>query len=221
MNIERYKWPVIVAASLHGALLLYTPDKPPVCWIPSAKVDPGPTPPVVEPIEMRNPEDVASGEPGGAVSQLPTLKELPPPAELREVLTVPMVDRTAPDKPITDLKIPKGGIGGPEGEGPGKFGPPTLPGARDLDRPPRPVVQPAPDYPYSLRQAGIAGSVTIEFIVGTDGHVISAEATRSTHREFTEPAVRAVLHWKFEPGTINGRKVRFRMAVPIEFNASS
>jgi hypothetical protein len=29
-----------------------------------------------------------------------------------------------------------------------------------------------------------------------------------------------VLRWRFEPGTIGGRRVSFRMAVPIEFNAT-
>ena len=53
----------------------------------------------------------------------------------------------------------------------------------------------------------------------TSGRVVSAEAVRWTHRNFVDSAVRAVLLWRFEPGTIDGRKVSFRMAIPIEFVA--
>ena len=69
-----------------------------------------------------------------------------------------------------------------------------------------------------MQRSGTEGSGTVEFVVGTDGHVISAEAVNSTHRDFATAAVDAVLRWKFEPGTINGRKVRFRMVVPVQFN---
>jgi protein TonB len=107
-------------------------------------------------------------------------------------------------------------IGGPGGPG----GPIGVPRAIDLDRAPRTIAQPSPDYPYALKHDGVDGSVTVEFIVGTDGRVISAEAVKWTRREFVDSAVKAVLRWRFEPGTMNGRKVRFRMAVPIEFNSA-
>jgi protein TonB len=221
MNIQRYKWPVIVAASLHGALLLSTPNHPLVIRTPAVKTTPISDPPPVEPIAMREPEDPPSGGDGGPVSQLPALPDTPVLAELRDVITIPPVDRSVSNQPITDLKnIPTTGIGGEAGEGPMRMGPPRIPRLVDLDRVPRAMAQSSPEYPYSLRQAGITGSVTVEFVVGTDGAVMSAEAVRWTHREFVDPAVRAVLRWKFEPGTIDSRKVCFRMAVPIEFNAT-
>lgn len=80
--------------------------------------------------------------------------------------------------------------------------------------------QPAPTYPYAMRTAGITGSVVVEFVVNMAGEVITADAVKWTHRDFVDPAVRAVMHWRFEPGTVQGKKVRFRMAVPIEFNAA-
>jgi protein TonB len=103
--------------------------------------------------------------------------------------------------------------------GPGDLGNAGIIGVTNLDRAPRAMVQPSPDYPTSLRHDGIGGTVTVEFVVDTGGRVMSAEAVKWTRREFVEPAVRAVLRWRFEPGTLDGRKVRFRMAVPIEFNA--
>ncbi len=220
MNIERYKWPVIVAAGLHGALFLVTPDTTAVVRSPPLRPDPGPKLPV-EQIEMRDPVEPASGGASGAVDPLPGLDDIPPPSNLLKPFTVPVIDAGKPMKDVVKLPDP-GTIGnGPgEGIGPG-FGPPRLPSVGSLDRTPRAMTQAAPDYPYTLKQQGISGSVTVEFVVGTDGHVISAEAVRWSHREFADPAVRAVLRWKFEPGTIDGRKVRFRMAVPIEFNVAS
>jgi len=63
--------------------------------------------------------------------------------------------------------------------------------------------------------------VTVEFAVDTEGRVVRAEAVRYTHREFAEPAVRAVLKWRFEPGRRHGRVVPFRMAVPMEFGLAA
>jgi TonB family protein len=63
--------------------------------------------------------------------------------------------------------------------------------------------------------------VTVEFVVDTAGRVVSAEALRWTHRDFVDPTVQAVLRWRFEPGTIKGRKVNFRMTIPVEFVATN
>jgi protein TonB len=90
--------------------------------------------------------------------------------------------------------------------------------AIQLDRIPRATVQQPPDYPATMHQNGITGSVTVEFEVDTEGRVIRAEAIHYTHREFAGPAVREVLQWRFEPGKRNGRPVPFRMAIPIEFS---
>jgi TonB family protein len=72
-----------------------------------------------------------------------------------------------------------------------------------------------------MRQSGETGSVMVEFEVDTLGRVIRAVAVRYTHREFVDPAVRAVLRWHFEPGKRHGKTVPFRMAVPIEFGLSA
>lgn len=90
-----------------------------------------------------------------------------------------------------------------------------LPG---LDRVPHATVQPAPDLLRGLRLDGAMATVTVEFVVNQQGQVVSAEAVHYTHRELVEPALRAVLKWRFEAGTRSGRPVAFRMAVPIEFS---
>jgi protein TonB len=89
-----------------------------------------------------------------------------------------------------------------------------------LDRIPRTVAQPAPDYPLALRQAGVEGEVVIEFDVDTTGRVITARVAQGGLPEFEQAALRAVLRWRFEPGRRDGRIVPFRMAVPIGFRVS-
>jgi TonB family protein len=219
MNIERFKWPVIVAAGLHGALLLSFPPEPRVTRTPPPhRPDRGPETPVIEPIALP-PDEPASGGDGGPVSPLPSIPDVAALEVPADAITMPPVDRAMPEKPVTTLTIPPG-VGGPVGEGPLNIGAPRMPGVDALDRVPRVMTQNAPRYPHELRRTSISGSAIVEFVVGTDGHVISAEAVRWTHREFAGAAVEAVLRWKFEPGTIQGRKVRFRMAIPIEFNAT-
>jgi protein TonB len=87
-----------------------------------------------------------------------------------------------------------------------------------LDKSPRTIAQPPPQFPYSRKIAGIAGEVQVEFTVDERGHVIEPRVVHSTDREFDEPTLQAVRKWRFEPGTRNGQVVRFRMVVPVVFN---
>jgi TonB family protein len=207
--------PVIIAAGLHGALWYFSSDKIP------APPRPPKDPPVLMPdgarIEIADrPED--SAETGaGKVDPLPSQHDIERPANPEDIFTVQVTPAAESLKPVTMLPsnppslIGSGEIG---------IGGPRLPSdAIHLDRAPRATVRPSPVYPGNLRTTD--GSVTVEFIVDTTGHVVTASAIRWTHRDFVDPAVRAVLRWRFEPGTINGRTVSFRMAIPIEFIATN
>jgi protein TonB len=220
MNIAQYKWPVVVAAGLHSALFISFPRSPIVVDRTPPPVVLPPVPPSI-PVDLPDPADLPedTGSVGG-VNPLPTQPDLPHPAEEHPKFTVPITETTTTLDPVKDLR--DRGISGPTGTSSilGEVGPPRMPSPVHLDRIPRTLAQPAPDYPYDLRNEGASGSVTVEFVVGTDGHVLTADAVRWTRREFVDPAVRAVLRWRFEPGMLDGRKVRFRMAVPIEFNAA-
>jgi protein TonB len=217
MNIiTRFKWPVIIAAGLHGALFVSFPREPlPPPPAVVDKPDLPPLPPV--PVDLTPPEDSDAGDVGGgdAVASLP---EVPLPPEVKVPFELPPVTRAAPERPVPDLKNFRGGEGDDGIFGPGNMKAPAIPTAGSLDRAPRTMSQTTPRYPANFRTDGIEGEATVEFVVGTDGRVLTAEAVRWTHREFALAAVDAVLRWKFEPGTINGRKVRFRMAIPVQFN---
>lgn len=62
---------------------------------------------------------------------------------------------------------------------------------------------PAPTYPAEARAKGQSGTVIVEFIVGEDGSVISANAKRpSPWPLLNERAVSCVQRWKFPPGSV-------------------
>ena len=89
-----------------------------------------------------------------------------------------------------------------------------------LDQAPRPKLQARPQYPREMRQAGVKGEVTVDFIVDQDGNVQNAYALKSSRREFEAAAVEAVSQWKFSPGQKGGRAVNTHMQVPIVFSLS-
>lgn len=221
MNIPNYKWSAFAAASLHGALFLLAPNTPPVVItpptieIPFPPVQPVPEPAIVDPAD--NPSDAHDPKSSGgpAVAELP---EDPFPPKIENGLTQkPQPYERPAIKPISETLV---NFHGESGDGTGTGGPRIEGGPisiTQLDRIPRATVQPSPRYPDSLKKDGVTGSVTVEFYVDASGRVYRAEARHYTHVSFVDPAVRAVLQWRFEPGRRNGRPVPFRMAVPVQF----
>lgn len=86
-----------------------------------------------------------------------------------------------------------------------------------LDQQPVPQFQARPQYPFEMRRAGIAGEVTVDFIVDPDGNVQNAYALKSSQHEFEASAVQAVSKWKFKAGRKAGKSVPTHMQVPIVF----
>ena len=221
MNIQRYGIPVLVAAALHGSLFLIGPDAPVVTFTAAAKLRPLTPPPAEEqvappPAETDDPDTSPMAGPVKSPPMTPDVIEAVTP---ERIFTVPVEPYRPSLEPMTTLENFTGLPPGLE-TGPGRYGPSSIFGRDQLDRSPRAMVQNSPAYPDGLRREGIDGSVTVEFVVDPAGRVVKADAVRWSQREFVEPAVRAVLRWRFEPGTVGGRKVSFRMAVPIEFNAT-
>ena len=73
-------------------------------------------------------------------------------------------------------------------------------------------------YPREAVQNGIQGRVQVDFIIDEKGKVGSVRAVRSSDPLLTDEAIRVIEaspDWK--PGRINGRKVKSRMSLNVEF----
>jgi periplasmic protein TonB len=220
MNIQRFKVPAIFAAGLHGALFLGFPESAVGIIPPPTEVVEIPiVPPREEPVLAVRPreEDDDPATVAGGGQPLPSRRDVLQPLTGKEIFTVPVEPYRPVINPAETLVDHRGLPTGPD-VGPGRLRLPEIPDVGRLDRVPHAMVQPAPVYPDAMRRAGINGSVTVAFIVDTEGRVTKAEVMESTHREFEDAAVRAVMRWRFEPGTQSGSRVSFRMAVPIHFS---
>jgi TonB family protein len=94
---------------------------------------------------------------------------------------------------------------------------PPKPGATP-DKMPQVISRERPNYPSALRRSRQQGEVLMEFVVDEKGSVKDAVVVRSDHPAFEEPAIEALMKWKFKPGTTKGKPVAVKMRQPIVFN---
>ena len=74
-----------------------------------------------------------------------------------------------------------------------------------------------PTYPERERRAGIEDRVFLQFIVNEDGSVSDIEVTRPVSPGLDSAAVAAVRGARFRPGIQDGRPVRVRFSLPVNF----
>ncbi|AHF90327.1 biopolymer transporter TonB [Opitutaceae bacterium TAV5] len=211
---------LLASLLLHGGFALggqFFREKPEVAAaaeedVPTIELMPMPQ---VEPDE---PEVVESAPEEAAAD----LSDLAPPmqADTPSAVSSPFEQKIQPPPP-PGLSRPTGVISIPTGRpgtGIAGSGMANLFDLANLDEMPTPRFQAAPLYPFEMRRAGIRGQVMVGFIVDTAGNVRDAYAISSSHREFEQEAVNAVMKWKFRPGKKGGANVNARMQVPIQFN---
>lgn len=77
-------------------------------------------------------------------------------------------------------------------------------------------------YPRMLLDAGIQGSVSMQFVIEADGSVDpkSVKVISSTHEQFSKATVEALERFRFEPGVYRGEKVRVLIQMPIVWKSS-
>lgn len=205
--------PASLALTLHTFLLFGLPGKPPVA--PSLS-DPFPVDDKLLPVYKEDPIALTKTDedsPPNSRSPVASRRaEIPIARPAGDLPTIPVLPPIAGDPKITSIP-PGWEILTETGHG---SGPGVIDWAK-LDRVPRARLQPAPDYPFPMRSRGEEGTVVVKFLVDEAGNVYSTAVLRATKPGFEEAALRAVARWKFEPGSKDGRKVRFRMSVPLVF----
>jgi len=168
-------------------------------FTPPIPLPPDPDPPT--PIEEY--QTVRAAKPEIALPQLQDQPMKPASTDF----TVPI----EPPHPVVDINITKISPGGGGGMGDHMFN------LSQLDEQPVPKYTARPVYPERMRQVGISGEVTVDFIVDPNGNVRNATAIHSSQREFEASACAAVSKWTFRPGKKGGRPVFVHMQVPIVF----
>jgi TonB family protein len=89
-----------------------------------------------------------------------------------------------------------------------------------VDTPPVRVSHPPVQYPPLLRDAGIQGTVVLEFVVDSTGRVDSSSIVviSSDHEAFTQPAVTLVKGSRYQPAIADGAPRAVRLRQPISFS---
>lgn len=238
---------IAVSLAAHGALFALVgyaavgtakppiPEEPPIIW---SDLDPPvqPVPPVepqIEPSPPQAPQPVEADEPAPVVGESLVLE---PPPEVPTTIPLPTVE---PAINPADYNGGKPGdiIGVPnpaDARAPtGNTDPSDVIGAGDVVHPEALAEAPAVQnpreaqralerlYPAVLRDAGVSGEATLQFIVGTDGRVepASIRVVSATHDQFGEASRRAVERFRFRPAKVNGTPVRVLISLPINWVA--
>ncbi len=83
---------------------------------------------------------------------------------------------------------------------------------------PRPIFNALPQYPASMRRAGIEGVVIIEIGIDTDGRVLYGRIVQSLGREFDRTVIEWARHLRFHPALDRERSpMRSRVRFPVRF----
>jgi len=213
----RYLLPASLAATVHAFVLFGLPGKPPASPAPATEpviVAPLPPDAIEVPLEPPpdGPRDGRTPETGGP--GVPSLPDIPPLHWSGDAILTPPSPHREATGPVTAIPV-NWTLPGPSRD------PHNVVDVGFLDHEPRARVRPAPDYPYEARCGHLDGTVVVEFLVDEAGNACAPVVRSATSPLFINAALRAVARWRFEPGTRNGRPVRFRMTVPIVFRVGA
>ncbi|HEY1763727.1 MAG TPA: TonB family protein [Opitutaceae bacterium] len=206
---RRFAVPLAITVSLellvfslnHKASAQTLPKSPPEIPAPAFVIPADP-----EPVT----DDQGGGSPERAKPNLPSPVSEDPNTRDEPHLDLPMNTIAPPPNPIAIQAGPSHFDPSGNGSGPGI-------GVAQLDNAPRARVRQPPVYPHQAKAESLTGDVVVDFVVDYNGRVLNAHVVSSTNPIFEEATLRAVSQWRFDPGLRDGRVVRFRMRVPIEF----
>ncbi|MCH6256362.1 energy transducer TonB [Puniceicoccaceae bacterium K14] len=156
----------------------------------------------------------------------PPPEELPPPPEEQEEVEEPEMEEPPPPMTLAQLEMALNpGQGGAMGDfGFNDFDTSIDAAAsmeifnlNELDQHPRAVHQIKPVYPYAMKQASVKGWVKCEWVIEPSGKCSRVRAVESSHREFEQPAIDAIIKSKWKPGRKDSKDVATRVSQRISF----
>ncbi len=88
----------------------------------------------------------------------------------------------------------------------------------EADEYPVPLQKVPPVYPLTAQMRNITGKVIVKVLISKEGEPMMASVYKSDAKELEEPAVNAVMKWKFKPAMLKGVPVEFWVMIPFQFN---
>jgi TonB family protein len=79
------------------------------------------------------------------------------------------------------------------------------------------IKSPFPEYPQDLLDAGIEGTVIIDFTVNKKGKVVEPLIVQSQGEEFDKASLASIKRWRFQPILKDGKPVDARLRQSFEF----
>jgi periplasmic protein TonB len=86
-----------------------------------------------------------------------------------------------------------------------------------VEKPPVPVINPAPQYPEIPLRAGIEGTVWLKIWVTKEGKTKKAEVVKTDSELFNQAAMDAAMKWVFTPAVMNNGPVAVWVTIPFKF----
>ena len=85
-------------------------------------------------------------------------------------------------------------------------------------KPPKLTHYVEPAFSTSSKEAFVEGIVKISTVVTTEGRPTDLRVVRGLNSEEDRTAMDAVTEWRFQPGTKNGRAVKVKVTVEVDFH---
>ena len=86
-----------------------------------------------------------------------------------------------------------------------------------VEQQPVPVYKVNPEYPEDARRDKVEGTVWVKAVVRKDGTVKKVVILKSDNEVLNDPAIQAMLQWKFKPAVMDGQPVAVWVAIPFKF----
>lgn len=185
------------------------PPPPPPAPAPAPRPTPQPPPRPTAPVADVQPRDIPEDIPDAPANE-----------DIGVVDLVPGSVTVGPGVPNSVFTGPGNG----HSEGPGVIEAPapkdeilTVGGAVS-----KPVFQdgPKPKYTEVARKARLQGTVIVEAIIDEQGRVIDARVLKGLPMGLDREAVAAVQQWRYKPATYQGRPVKVRFSLTVNFQVN-
>jgi periplasmic protein TonB len=182
-----------------------------------AAADPTPTPTA----EAKVPEEAPVSHPAANLQKFNTasLAQRLRPASSNDLPEAPAIVRATPADPVSLLGVVSTQASVPAPPKPAaapQYPPAPSPRVGGQLTAAKVITKVDPEYPKLARQAGASGVVELEATISADGKVKNPRVVRG-NTMLQKAAIDAVLQWRYQPATLNGKAVESPVEIKLNF----